>query len=125
MNFFSTFLNTLLVAGVLFYGIGQWRSGRTKKNGEDIASANTTIDLVRKQADALEVELKKANEKIHNNEISMTRLEESIRHKDLLLEQYLNIITNRNPDLEATLKEVRDFLKVLNTKLGDGGKVVS
>ena len=120
MSTFQIFLNTITAVGVIIYAIAQVRNGRSKKESDALASANGTIDLLTKRADAFSAELETMKKLHRDNEINIAKLEEASKHKDLLLEQYLKIITNRNPELENTLKEVRNFLEELNKKIGNG-----
>lgn len=120
MEGYQAFISTLLTIGIIMYAIGQWRGGRVKKNDDAISSANQTMDLLKKQADAIQKDLDGAKQHIRDNEIQIAKMEESIKHKDMLLDQYFKIITNRNPDLEQTLKDVRFFLESLNKKIGNG-----
>jgi septal ring factor EnvC (AmiA/AmiB activator) len=123
MEGFSIFLQTVIALGVIVYGFGQWRSGQSVKNSEDITSANGTIDLLKARADAFEAELKEAKKLHQSNHDEIIRLQEANKHKDKQIDEYLKIISNRNPELEKTLKDVRDFLQVLNTKLSNLPKI--
>ncbi len=124
MDGFSVFLQTIIAVGVVFYAIGQWRNGNHNKNAEDISEANSTISVIKARADAFQSELEEAKRLHRENHDEIIRLQEALKHKDQMLEQYLKIITNRNPDLEVTLKEVRNFLEILTLKMGDVMKMV-
>ena len=113
-------INICIAIGGVIFAIGQWRNGRSKKESDALSTANSTIDLLSKRADAFQKELEDMRKMHHENEIKIAKLEEVNKHKDALLEQYLRIISNRNPELEETLKQVRDFLEALNIKIGNG-----
>src|SRR5579862_7685880 len=119
----NTYLAILGTVGVVIFGIAQWRNGRTSASQKQAQDAADTVALLKTRTDTLEKQLDEATKKIHDNEIAMAKMEEAMKHKDALIDQYFKIITNRNPDLEKTLEQVRDFLAALNEKIGDGAKI--
>jgi len=123
MEGYSAFLSTILSIGILTYAIGQWRAGRRQNKTDDINTANSTIDLLNKRATAIEKELDLAKTHIRESEINIAKLEEALKHKDATIDLYFKIITNRSPELEQTLKDVRNFLEALNKKINDGVKI--
>lgn len=124
MEAFQTFISTLLTIGVVFFAVGQWRAGRDAKTGKVIEEASSTIKVLESRANAFEKDLKDARVLHERNREEIIRLQEAIKHKDIQIEQYYKIITNRNPELESVLKDVRNFLQVLSDKIGDGFKIV-
>ena len=123
METFANVLNIIVILGGLIFVIAQWKNGKGVKNAGDISIANSTIDLIQKQANAIGVELEKAQKQIKLDHDDIIRLQEANKHKDQLLKEYMTIITNRNPELEVVLKDVRNFLDALNRKINDGVKV--
>ena len=120
---FETFIAFLASVGVILYGWGQYRNGKSTAAQREAQNAADTVALLNTRTSTLEKQLEEANRKIHENEIQMAKMEEAMKHKDLLIDQYFQIITNRNPDLEKTLEEVLKFLKALNEKIGEGTKL--
>jgi len=124
MTTFQTFLETVIAIGIILYGVGQYRAGRAANKSQDAQTASDTINLLSQRADAFRAEIDEAKKQLNAQHDEIIRLQEANKHKDALLDQYMKIITNRNPELEKTLKDVRDFLEALNKKIGDGDTVV-
>lgn len=110
----------LLGLGAIAFVFGQWRNGRRESKAETVSAYNGTIELLKSQISALESKSNQAEQENKSNHDEILKLQEAIKHKDQQIDQYLKIITNRNPQLEETLKQVRDFLEVLNKKMVTG-----
>lgn len=113
----QSFFNAIIIIVGIIFAIAQWRNGRNKSAIDALSQANGTIDLLTKRADAFGNELEEMKKMHHDNELKIAKLEESNKHKDQLIDQYFAIITNRNPKLEETLLQVRDFLEVLTKNI--------
>jgi chromosome segregation ATPase len=130
----GTYLSIIGTIGVAIYLFAEWRGGRLSGKGLAAQTAADTIEVLQKSVDAFKAELTEANKK-HDTQIAaanaeiakqhdqIIRLEEANKHKDGQIEQYLQIISNRNPELEKVLTDIRAFLTVLNEKIGDGQKI--
>ena len=121
MNTYLAFLGTI---GIVVFALAQWRSGRATGKGLNAQTAADTVALLQSSVNAFKGELAEAKKQIHDSELEIVRLQEANKHKDEQIKAYLEIIANRNPDLEQTLTDVRNFLAVLNQKLGDGAAIV-
>lgn len=112
----------------LFAGIGYYRQGKNEAKGSETKSANETVELFKNRADGLEKEFKeykikadtdfnKLRSEFESYKKEMLIKEDShkktIDQQENLLKTYASILQNRNPELESTLKEIRDFLKML------------
>jgi predicted RNase H-like nuclease (RuvC/YqgF family) len=120
---FQFFLGCLASIGVILYGWGQYRNGKSSAAQRSAQEASDTVALLKTRTDTLEKQLSEQAKQLHDYEIQMAKYEEALKHKDALIEQYFKIITNRNPDLEKTLEEVVKFLKALNEKIGDAATI--
>ena len=123
-NTMETYLAFLGTIGILVFALAQWRSGKLSGKGLSAQTASDTVALLQASVTAFKTELEEAKKKIAEQHDDIIRLQEANKHKDDQIQQYLSIISNRNPDLEKTLTEVRNFLETLNTKIVDSTKVV-
>ena len=121
---FETFVGFLMTVGIILYGWGQYRNGQSAAGARAAQDASDTVNLLKTRIDILEKELKEHAILHEKNREEIIRLQEQIKHKDVLIDQYFNIITNRNPKLEETLTDVRNFLQALNQKLDGTDKVI-
>lgn len=120
---FETFLGFLgtIATGVFFWS--EWRAGKLSGKGLAAQTAADTINVLQASVNTLKSELKDAQVKIDSQHDDIIRLQEALRHKDDEIKRYLDIIANRNPELEKTLAEIMKFLNALNEKIGDGTKL--
>ena len=92
--------------------------------GLQAQTAADTINVLQQSVNAFKTELETAKKEIAVQHDEIIRLQEANKHKDGQIEQYLQIISNRNPELEKILTDVSAFLAALNQKIGDGQKIV-
>lgn len=101
----------------LFAGIGYYKQGKADAKGSEVNSANDTIELFKNQAEGFKADLRKIQNDFDNFRKEVAVKEEAykktISQQEDLIKTYAAILQNRNPELEATLKEIRDFLKSL------------
>ena len=119
----NTYLSILGTIGIAVFAWSQWRSGKVSGKSLSAQTAADTISVLQASVNTFKAELEEAKKKIAEQHDDIIRLQEANKHKDDQISQYLGIISNRNPDLEKTLTQVRDFLAALNAKIGDGAKV--
>ena len=120
----ATLLNVILLIGGSAFIIGQWRNGGNKKNSDAVINANNTIDLLNKRIVVLE-----GNSKEQHDDI--IRMQEQIKHKDMLIQQYEAIFKNRNPEMEIFMKNMtdsvqgfQDYIKIHTKQMEDLLKVI-
>jgi hypothetical protein len=119
----NTYLAILGTIGVAIFGIAQWRAGKLSGKGLNAQTAADTVALLQASVTAFKGELAEAKKEIASQHDEIIRLQEANKHKDDQIAQYLAIIANRNPDLEKTIGEVRNFLAALHEKLGGGATI--
>ena len=103
---FIGFLSFIITCALVW---GQYRNGKGIAAQRAAQDANDTVSLLKTRADTFEAQLKDAIAQLTAQHDEIIRLQEANKHKDALIEQYMSIITNRNPDLEKTLVESATF----------------
>ena len=121
---FEIFIGFLASIGTGVFLLAEWRGGRLSGKGLQAQTAADTINVLQQSVNAFKTELETAKKEIAVQHDEIIRLQEANKHKDAQIEQYLQIISNRNPELEKILTDVRAFLAALNQKIGDGQKIV-
>lgn len=128
---------TFALLGVV--AVSQWQIGKKKVKTADMLAAEQTIDLVNERASALEKSLndtkaqfkkyqdkKEAEFKKYQQEVTIVqqqthdeviRLQEQIKHKDGLIEQYTDILQNRDPELKDFMAKMTAFTAKVNDYL--------
>lgn len=108
MEAFNTFLSTVITIGIIFYGIGQFRAGRNKKDNDSVTNANSTIQLLKSRLDVMQVELTEGKALHVKNREEIIRLQEQAKHKDAEIKRLLDILRDRNPETEQFMRLVTD-----------------
>ncbi len=119
----TIYLSILGTVGVIIFGVAQWRAGKISGKGLSAQTAADTVALLQASVNAFKTELADAKKEIASQHDEIIRLQEANKHKDDQIQAYLKIISNRNPELEKTLEDVRNFLDALNRKIGNGAKI--
>jgi len=105
-------IGTIIV--ITFLAWKEYRSG-TKMISSEVITNYEALD--KQQKSIIAEQEKKFNEEMHRIELSFTEkiahLEGVVREKDTQLKTLTEILTNRNPELQNILIEVRDFMKTL------------
>ena len=113
----SIFFQGIMAIGIIAFSIGQFVTGKKEVKIADVDNANSTVRLFKDRADLLEKDLR-----ILRNEFEAYKKETLIKEEsnkktiiqqEDLIKTYGAILQNRNPELENTLKEIRDYLKLL------------
>jgi len=111
-----TAVTTLLV--VAFLGFKEWRSGSKKITQEVIANYDTLDKQQKANIQECRDNLVGATKAMHELENRFTgrisKLEGIVSEKDKQIQTLNQIATNRNPDLENVLKDIRNFMKNIN-----------
>lgn len=119
----TIYLSILGTVGVIIFGVAQWRAGKISGKGLSAQTAADTVALLQASVNAFKTELADAKKEIASQHDEIIRLQEANKHKDDQIQAYLKIISNRNPELEKTLEDFRNFLDALNRKIGNGAKI--
>ena len=119
----NTYLSILGTIGIAVFAWSQYRSGKLSGRGLSAQTAADTVALLQASVTAFKTELAEAKKEIASQHDEIIRLQEAVKHKDDQIQEYLKIIANRNPDLEKTLSDVRNFLDALNKKIGNGAQI--
>ena len=121
---FEVFIGFLATIGTAVFLVAEWRGGKLSGKGLQAQTAADTINVLQQSVNAFKDELAQANAKIALQHDDIIRLQEALKHKDDEIKRYLDIIANRNPDLEKTLGDVRGFLEMLNKKIGNANSLI-
>lgn len=105
----SSVSETILGIGAMAFAIGQFFGGKTTSKDAGLQAALNTIEALKENISIL-IEEQKKN---HDDIIGLKKDLEYTRAEN---DRLTKIIENRNPELLEILKEVRDFMKSLNTK---------
>jgi hypothetical protein len=103
----------LIVAflGGAVYLVAQAYNGRGTKKSDEIAAADRTVQLVNATREALEKQIASQNIIIIQQGKDIATLQAQLKSEKELNERYLQLIQNRNPELESYMKDSRDLLK--------------
>lgn len=104
-------IEVILAIGVVVFAYAQWRNGKMQGVSNEIVTAGGTIDLLQKSVSVLRGELDETNTKLLKEHDEIIRLQEQLKHKDEQLQQYLQILQNRNPELDAFIKYMTQIAK--------------
>ncbi len=114
-----------ILAGGIGYSIQLFMQGRKGDKKTDLETQNELTDYLKNQvevykgmANDYQVKYVESN-KTHSKELAEMRTEIStfkavINEKDQTIAKYLQILQNRNPDLEDTLKGIAETLSGIN-----------
>lgn len=104
------------IAG-LFAGIGYYKQGRNDAKSSETQSANETVELFKNRSDGLEKELHALRKDFESYkkeaQLKEDGYKKTITQQEDLIRTYSDVLKNRNPELEKTLGEIRDYLKEL------------
>lgn len=94
-----------------------WKQGGQK-------ATKDLIDLQEKQIETLKTDFDLSRTRSHDlaNQLQAITLKVGIlegqaKEKDKKLEEYTQLLQNRNPELETVLKSIEQFMRVINEKL--------
>ena len=107
-------IGSLVSLGVLALGFGylfgQWKRGGNEYN---TSLVNNLKDLLKSEQEKNAILLKEKQElfvtlqaQITQNQQELAKLQGTVGAQTKMIEQYKELLTNRNPDLEKTLKEI-------------------
>lgn len=128
MNFLNstsaqTIMTAIILVGGIVFAIAQWGNGRSQRKSDVETEAAMTIRLIKEARDALEAKLKEQNLIVIQQGKDIASLQAQIKAKDELIERYVLLLQNRNPELESymkssmeSLKEISDGIKQLLNK---------
>ena len=102
----------ILIGGVVF-AIAQWGNGRSQRKSDTETDAALTIRLVKEARDALEAKLKEQNAIIVQQGKDIAALQAQLQSKDELIERYVQLLQNRNPELEIFMKNSTKALEAI------------
>ena len=106
----NTMLQAVIAFGVIVAGAGyvfsQFKKGRNQQSQDDLVNQNQTFDLMRKQVDALQLLAEDNEKKIDDLSRQVGLLQIEIEKRDKIITDYLNILQNRNPELEEFMKNM-------------------
>lgn len=97
-------VDAIVAVGVVVFAFAQYRNGKAQGVSTEIATAGGTIDLLQKSVDVLRSELNSAKADLLKEHDEIIRLQESLKHKDEQIKQYLDILQNRNPEMDAFMR---------------------
>ncbi len=115
-----------LLAGGIGYLKSQYVEGKTGEKKSDLETQNelttylknqieTYKDIIKKQAEDNTENNKVQNEKFAKMNTDITTMKAVIDEKDKTIAKYLEILQNRNPDLEVSLKEISASMTDIKT----------
>jgi len=114
---FNEALQMMLGIGVIAAGLGyayeKFFDGRQKKINQSIETETGILGFYQKQNDALTKLIKDHENEINKLQDDLHSLEAIVEEKDKKLQDYMIIFQNRDPQLIEILKEIRDFMKIV------------
>ena len=97
--------------GLLSAGIGycysQFKTGKSAATKDSLESQNELTQYLRDQIDGYKEIAKEQNSKISNMEKQIASMQAIISEKDSTIKKYLDILQNRNPELDQFMQESR------------------
>lgn len=126
-------LGSLLSLGALAGGLGylysQYSKGKKGESKDEIDTQNSLTKYLKTQIETYKQIAKEQDEKISNMGKEISAFRAVIEEKDKTINKYLEILQNRNPELEDTLKGIaeslvgiRGFMEHIDTHLEKSSK---
>ena len=108
----------LMFLGGAVYLVAQVFSGRGTKKSDEIAAADRTVQLVNATRMALEKQISDQNLIIIQQGKDIATLQAQLKSERELNERYLQLIQNRNPELETYMKDSLAALEEIKKGIG-------
>lgn len=96
------------------YGLGKYREGQNSRRKDDIENKRSSFELLQDQVDALEVMVGKQKEDI-------IILQTQNSEKDKKIKEYMELIQNRNPEMNQFIKYLTETANASNRYMKDTG----
>lgn len=124
-NMLATVLSSLtpvaVFLGVVFMTYNNYRSNTSATAGEALRNYETLVQQIKDQKTELEKKMSDlaAMHSLEINELhrQMGEKDSTIKTQQQLIAEYKATIDNRNPELENTLKDIRNFMSLINEAL--------
>jgi chromosome segregation ATPase len=120
-SFIAAYLPTVVI--ILAIVFTNWRTGAKQVSTEVLANYEKLDKQQKEQIDAYKKDIAEIRATMRATEMTfiekISKLEGQLSEKDKRVKDLELIVTNRNPDLEKILSDIRDFMKRLsetNTK---------
>ncbi len=95
-----------VLAGGIGYLVSQFSKGKGDEKKDDLETQNELTLYLKNQVEGYKEIADKQNKKIADMDKELTTFKALIEEKDKTIAKYLEILQNRNPDLEKSLKEI-------------------
>ncbi len=116
-QFWVAVLTVVNICGLIAFTVGQFRNGKVKSNSDEIATANTTIGLLKSSLDVMEKNLAEEKSLRLQDHDELVRVQEQLKHSKEKNGELMAILQNRNPELESLLKLLQTSVDKLNNFL--------
>lgn len=119
--------SVIFIVGVI-YAIAQAFNGRGQKKLDNVTEAGRTIQLIKDRADALELRVDELETQGIEDQKKIAAITAEKSYIENLNKQYLEILQNRNPELEKFMKNtslaLEGLLKGIDSMLEQQKKIL-
>lgn len=113
------------VAGLVGYTLAQFWNSKKDKRKDDIETENTLTTYLKNQIEGFKNIAKEQDTKIQTMDKQLAEFKAVIGEKDKTIERYLQILQNRNPELENFIKQSTEYQKSSTQAFGAITKVLT
>lgn len=124
MNGFLAFLSVFNVIGLVAFSFGQFGNGKVKKNTDEIAAANTAIDVLTKSNITLKESLAEEKALRLKDHDELIGLKKDLEHSKSDNEKLMATLELRNPEmttfmqlLTTTSAQASEYMKTTSENL--------
>lgn len=102
-------IEIIIGVGIIALGFGyvtsQFLVGRKGRTKDDIETENTLTTYLKNQIEGFKEIVEKQNNRIAGAEKEISALRATLGEKDKIISRYLEILQNRNPEIDTFIKE--------------------
>lgn len=115
LHILEIIIGAIISLGVLILGTGystaQFSKGKRQEKNDELKGKTTLTEYLTKQVEAYDLAFKERDKVIAALTTKVATFEAVMIEKDKTIARYLEILQNRNPDLEKTLSRIADFME--------------
>lgn len=92
-------------------GLGYYHRSRSERRRNDLKEGTDLLTYLQKENDGYKAAIRDMQDKMEAMGKEISALRATLTEKDNLLDKYMKIIENRNPELLEILKDIRKFME--------------
>jgi hypothetical protein len=115
LDYLQYVIDALTFVGVGGYALSQFVRGKGDKTSDEYATENTLNAYLKKQIESFKEIIADQDKKIQELGKQLAALSATLLEKDKTIDTYFAILQNRNPELEAFMKDQAQYRKESTT----------